>query len=128
MHVGQVRPAADRESLTSDRNGTQMAQPVRTTAAPAWRRRYRLGRWARPIQGDTASLASAREGARQTLSAGRPLLHRHREAITTQLGPIAADRPKDRVEADAGQERCATMHLEVGGPGTAWRGRQVTQW
>jgi hypothetical protein len=34
--------------------GTQMARPVRTTAAPAWRRRYQLGRWVKPIQGDTS--------------------------------------------------------------------------
>ena len=40
------------------RNDTQMARPVRPTAAPAWRRHPEPGRRARPAQGDTASSAS----------------------------------------------------------------------
>jgi hypothetical protein len=38
----------------------EMARPVRTATASAWRRRYQLGRWARLIQGTRASLAWVR--------------------------------------------------------------------
>jgi hypothetical protein len=41
----------------------EMARPVRTTAATAWRRRYHLGRWARPVQGDTNLVGKGRRPA-----------------------------------------------------------------
>jgi hypothetical protein len=105
-----------------------MARPVRTALAHTWQRWHQLGRWARPAQGDPSLVGKRREGARQTYRPpGRSLLHRHREAVAAQVGPIGADRPEYRVEADARQERRATVHLEVGRPRSTWRGREVAQ-
>jgi hypothetical protein len=47
------------------RNGTEMARPVRTTAAPAWRRRCPLGRWVRLVVGDHEPHGKHPQGARQ---------------------------------------------------------------
>jgi hypothetical protein len=48
-----------------------MPRPVRSTAAPAWRRHYPPGRRARPVQGNTTSLASRQRRGRYTYM--RPL-------------------------------------------------------
>jgi hypothetical protein len=78
-----------------------------------------------PSRATQASLASA--GRARGRPIGLLLFHRHREAIAAQLGPIGADRPEYRVEADAGQEWRATVHLEMGCPRSTWRGREVAQ-
>jgi hypothetical protein len=88
-------------------------------------RRYQLGRWVRLTRVTRASLASA--GRARGRPIDLPLFHRHREAIAAQLGPIGADRPEYCVEADAGQEWRATVHLEMGRPRSTWRGREVAQ-
>jgi hypothetical protein len=45
------------------RNGSEMARPVTTTAAPTWWRRDQLGRWAGPVQGDTSLVGKGRRPA-----------------------------------------------------------------
>ena len=45
-----------------------MAWPVRTAAAPAWRRRYQLGRWVTPDQGDMGLVGTEQFSARGALA------------------------------------------------------------
>jgi hypothetical protein len=46
-------------------NGTEMARTVRTTLAHIWQRWHQLGRWARPVQGDTSLVGKSPQVARQ---------------------------------------------------------------
>src|SRR4029450_4229133 len=52
-------------------DGMQMAWPVRTTALGTWCRRQQLGRWVRPIQGDTSLVGKAAAGGHGSPTVGR---------------------------------------------------------
>jgi len=105
---------------------SSLPRPVRIERLQPGCDRHQLGRRVRLARSDHCLVGKRPQG--RAAPCPRPLLlNRHREAVAAQLGPIGTDRPEHRVEANAGHERCAAVHLEVGRARSTRRGGQVAQ-